>query len=487
MPETIACAIFDPLQHEEAWKQDVYLRPVLEDDQLLMELDSLFPEADAEEGVMQERDWQQTALEAQEECRELRKQLAEAGKLLNLDEEIGLGESSRKPEMVPTSSKTVEDRMNPQESGQRQIFVSSERVPLKNRFKTEVDVQYFASYSDMAIHREMLGDRPRTLAYQAAIEGNSKSCLRKARVMDVGCGTGILSLMAARAGAAKVVAVDASTAMAEVTLSNAKENGYEDDIEVINEQVERIDRLPREMPCVDVIVSEWMGYGLLFESMLDDVLTARDRWLRPGGAVLPDVASLHVAGAGAEAGKDWFWNEVYGFKMSTMANRARLDALHRASVEVVNPAYLVTDDCAFHTIDVALDPKDRLEFNAPFFIKRLNKQSNQEGPEDACASNRALDCHVLVLWFDAHFTARFCKESPVVLSTGPLAEPTHWAQVSLSLSHPVPLSEDVEGIQGTIGFSKNTENRRSVDIVLKYGGVRPDGSELEQHTQLYTI
>lgn len=44
--------------------------------------------------------------------------------------------------------------------------------------------------------------------------------------------------------------------------------------------------------CVDVLVSEWMGYCLLFESMLNSVLYARDRWLKPGGAILPDIAEI---------------------------------------------------------------------------------------------------------------------------------------------------------------------------------------------------
>lgn len=58
---------------------------------------------------------------------------------------------------------------------------------------------------------------------------------------------------------------------------------------------------------VDVIVSEWMGYALLFETMLDSVLSARDRWLAPGGVVLPDLATIHVAGGGYGAlGLD-FW------------------------------------------------------------------------------------------------------------------------------------------------------------------------------------
>ena len=65
---------------------------------------------------------------------------------------------------------------------------------------------------------------------------------------------------------------------------------------------------------VDVLVSEWMGYALLFESMLDSVLHARDRWLRPGGAVLPDLANLYVAAAGEGATGMDFWKDVYGFR-----------------------------------------------------------------------------------------------------------------------------------------------------------------------------
>ncbi len=53
---------------------------------------------------------------------------------------------------------------------------------------------------------------------------------------------------------------------------------------------------------MDVIVSEWMGYALLFETMLDTVLHARDTYLRPGGAVLPDRASIFNAGGVGKVG-----------------------------------------------------------------------------------------------------------------------------------------------------------------------------------------
>ncbi len=45
---------------------------------------------------------------------------------------------------------------------------------------------------------------------------------------------------------------------------------------------------------VDIIISEWMGYFLFYESMLDTVIYARDKWLVPGGIVMPDKATLSL-------------------------------------------------------------------------------------------------------------------------------------------------------------------------------------------------
>ena len=71
-------------------------------------------------------------------------------------------------------------------------------------------------------------------------------------------------------------------------------------IEVVHGMVEELDKNIEIQPhSVDVLVSEWMGYCLLYESMLNSVLFARDRWLKPGGAILPDTAtivSLHYQG-----------------------------------------------------------------------------------------------------------------------------------------------------------------------------------------------
>ncbi len=52
---------------------------------------------------------------------------------------------------------------------------------------------------------------------------------------------------------------------------------------------------------VDIIISEWMGYFLLYESMLDSVLYARDKWLRKGGILMPNQARMYVAALDDEA------------------------------------------------------------------------------------------------------------------------------------------------------------------------------------------
>ncbi len=66
---------------------------------------------------------------------------------------------------------------------------------------------YFDSYSHISIHHEMLDDVIRTKAYQHAIL-NNEHIFRDKIVLDIGCGTGILSMFAASAGAKHVYAIE---------------------------------------------------------------------------------------------------------------------------------------------------------------------------------------------------------------------------------------------------------------------------------------
>lgn len=99
--------------------------------------------------------------------------------------------------------------------------------------------------------------------------------------MDIGCGTGILSIFAARAGAKHVYGIEFAD-IADYAKEIVKQNKLTDKVTIIKSKVEEVE-LP--VPKVDIIISEWMGYFLLYESMLDTVLYARDKWLNKDGYV----------------------------------------------------------------------------------------------------------------------------------------------------------------------------------------------------------
>ena len=166
-----------------------------------------------------------------------------------------------------------------------------------------------------SIHEEMIRDSARTETYQAGIMAN-RSLLEGRVVLDVGCGTGILSLFCCAAGARKVYAVDASDIAKQARLVVAA-NGMAERIEIIQSRIEDLE-LPEK---VDVIVSEWMGYFLLYESMLDSVLLARDRWLRPGGIMLPSHARIYIAPFTDDQyyhNRISAWSDVYGWDFSAL-------------------------------------------------------------------------------------------------------------------------------------------------------------------------
>ncbi|GFS39673.1 protein arginine methyltransferase 6 [Actinidia rufa] len=75
---------------------------------------------------------------------------------------------------------------------------------------TDFDMAYFHSYSHVGIHEEMIKDRVRTETYRAAIMQHQNYIAGKV-VVDVGCGTGILSIFCAQAGAKRVRSLGVNT------------------------------------------------------------------------------------------------------------------------------------------------------------------------------------------------------------------------------------------------------------------------------------
>lgn len=155
---------------------------------------------------------------------------------------------------------------------------------------------YFCSYAQLYHQKQMLADHNRMAAYHSAIIGNRAAFEGKV-VMDVGSGSGILAVWAAMAGAKKVFAIE-YTDMAANARKVVEHNGVSDVVTVIQGAVEEIDLSlhgvnPGE---VDIIISEWMGYFLLRESMLDSLIKARDKWLKPNvGLMFPSHCTMLLA------------------------------------------------------------------------------------------------------------------------------------------------------------------------------------------------
>ncbi|KAG2455387.1 ANM1 methyltransferase, partial [Polypterus senegalus] len=120
-----------------------------------------------------------------------------------------------------------------------------------------------------------------------------------------------------------------------------KANKLDHVVTIIKGKVEEV-----ELPVdgVDIIISEWMGYCLFYESMLNTVIYARDKWLKPDGLIFPDRATLYVTAIEDRQYKDYkihWWENVYGFDMSCIKDVAIKEPL----VDVVDPKQLVTSSC----------------------------------------------------------------------------------------------------------------------------------------------
>ncbi|KRT83604.1 methyltransferase [Oryctes borbonicus] len=302
---------------------------------------------------------------------------------------------------------------------------------------------YFDSYAHFGIHEEMLKDEVRTLTYRNSMYHNKHLFTGKV-VMDIGCGTGILSMFAAKAGAKQVIAIECSN-IVDYAKKIVEANKLDHIITIVKGKVEEIE-LPPPLDSVDIIISEWMGYCLFYESMLDTVLYARDKWLKPGGLLFPDRCSLFITAIEDRQYKDekinW-WDDVYGFDMSSI----RKVAISEPLVDVVDPKQVVTNACLVKEVDLYTVQKADLEFSAPFHLQVRRNDYVQ----------------ALVTFFNVEFTK--CHKR-VGFSTAPEAPYTHWKQTVFYFEDYMTVKKNEE-IYGTFEMKPNPRNNRDLDFVIE--------------------
>ena len=290
--------------------------------------------------------------------------------------------------------------------------------------------------------RGRLGDRVRMEAWQAAILDNRHLFLGKV-VLDVGCGLGFLSLLAAKAGAAKVIGLELP-GLAELSAKVARSNTSR--IEVVQGSVGEVELSVRR---VDVIVSDWMGPGLVHRSLLAEVLEARDRWLAPGGVMFPERTSLYLAATSPRdaewcnschrcvpSGRAWWQQGVWGFDMESIGRAIGGEA----RVERVRREELVTGSCLLADLRLTSCALEDLATSTPWALTAL--QSEYIGS--------------LVLYWEAHFPSQ--EEGSTSLSTRPGVQGAQ--QVVLELLEPLAVCRG-ELVLGRLGLEPDWKEHRS--------------------------
>jgi hypothetical protein len=239
------------------------------------------------------------------------------------------------------------------------------------------------------------------------------------------------------------------------------DNGFQEQVEVIMGRVEEV-VLPEK---VDIIVSEWMGFYLVHESMLESVIAARDRWLKPGGFVWPNRARLFLSPVSMDAffvDKHHFWKDVYGFNFSSVIPLVQERVLQQPQITLVEPGQLLSEGTIVREIDLHTVASNELSYIECPFQFEAKKDGNLHG---FCA------------WFDVIFEGN-TEEDTIVLSTAPGKEPTHWKQTVFLLPEALQVKSG-DPITGRIVLAATKENGRQYDVSLELGGEEDHGTGCE--------
>lgn len=236
-------------------------------------------------------------------------------------------------------------------------------------------------------------------------------------VLDLGAGLGIHGLLAAAAGAKRVYLVEPEPVV-QTAREIARANGLEDRIVVLEGKIEEVE-LPEP---VDLIVSVFTGNLLYDEDLLPSLFHARDRYLKPGGKLIPDLAELRLAPVSApELHAKYIsrWSEPHlGLDFSSVRRFAANEVLW-PSREEARSSFLLSHGVATASLDLNTATHADCES-----ITRSKIETSGI-------------CHGLLGWIRIQLDEHW-------LSTSPTDPEVHWGNAFLPIDPPVPLEQGEE-------------------------------------------
>lgn len=278
---------------------------------------------------------------------------------------------------------------------------------------------------------QMLNDKIRMEAYKKAI---FKSVRQGDVVVDLGAGTGILSIWAIKAGAEKVYAIEKTEAI-NLAKEIARINHCQDKIVFINENSMQVE-LPEK---ADVLISETLGSFAIDENTLEFTNDARERFLKDNAILIPEAIDLFVAPVDAidVYNKIDFWRRIPDIDFTPAFELFS----KKIMVESVSQECFLAPESKIGSIDLTR-PVDKI------FNTRIYMQMHQAG-----------HLHGVTGWF----RIRLCEG--IEINTSPLSPITHWKQAFFPFQNPI---EVIEGDVLDWNVSIGSKEKQSDDTRISY-------------------
>ena len=307
---------------------------------------------------------------------------------------------------------------------------------------------------------KLRNDIIRTSCYHDVIL-NNHDIFKDKVVLDIGCGTGILSIFAAKAGAKHIFGIE-SADITEYTREIIKKNNLSDKITIIKGKIEEVE-LPVEK--VDIIISEWMGNFLLYGSKIDKIIYARDKWLNKDGYILPDHGTISIAGienTDYKNNNEKFWEDVYGVDMSCLKSAI----IGKPFVGICPPELINSSSCRILDIDLYTIKNEDLDFSSKYEITFFRDNDKFSG---------------LVAWFDIGFTKLTNKFN---LTTNPYHKLTYWYQTIFYTRNDLKVNKG-DKVTGSFAVKNPKTNFKQLNIKISFNVANKGKNEKEAWHQFY--